>query len=166
MAIAQSLGAARIIATDVDPHRLELARHFGADDVVFSTDPGWVAEVRRVTAGEGPDVLIEMSGNADALCGGFAALRNGGTAALLGLPASAVPLDISNDIIFKGATVLGINGRMVFDTWYTVERFLLSGRLDLDALITDVLPLEKFEEAFALIASRAALKVIFEIGQP
>jgi threonine 3-dehydrogenase len=164
VAIAQSLGAARVIATDVDPHRLELARHFGADDVVLSSDPGWVAEVRGITAGEGPDVLIEMSGHPDALSGGFAALRNGGTAALLGLPKSAVPLDLSNDIIFKGATVLGINGRIVYDTWYAVERFLLSGQLDLDALVTDVLPLEKFEEAFALIANRTALKVIFEIG--
>jgi threonine 3-dehydrogenase len=60
--------------------------------------------------------------------------------------------------------VLGINGRIVYDTWYAVERFLLSGQLDLDALVTDVLPLERFEEAFALIASRTALKVIFEIG--
>ncbi|MGA9077006.1 MAG: L-threonine 3-dehydrogenase [Acidimicrobiales bacterium] len=166
IAIARSLGADRILATDVDPHRLDLARHFGADVVVLATDPGWVAEVRGATAGEGPDVLIEMSGHPAALRGGFTALRNGGTAALLGLPASAVALDIPGDIIFKGATVLGINGRLVFDTWYEVERILLSGRLDLDALITDVLPLEKFDEAFALIASRAALKVIFEIGAP
>ena len=165
-AIARSLGADRILATDVDPHRLELARHFGADEVVLATDPGWVAEVRGATAGEGPDVLIEMSGHPDALRGGFTALRNGGTAALLGLPAAAVALDIPNDIIFKGATVLGINGRLVYDTWYAVERFLLSGRLDLDALITDVLPLEKFDDAFALIASRTALKVVFEIGAP
>jgi hypothetical protein len=41
-----------------------------------------------------------------------------------------VALDLPNDIIFKGATVLGINGRRMFETWYQVENFVLSGRLE------------------------------------
>ena len=66
-----------------------------------------------------------MSGHPKAIRQGFAALRNGGTAALLGIPSEPVALDLPNDIIFKGATVLGINGRKMFETWYQVENFLL-----------------------------------------
>ena len=66
--------------------------------------------VRAHTGRQGPQVLLEMSGNAKAIRQGFKARRNGGTAALLGIPGAPVSLDLPNDIIFKGATVLGING--------------------------------------------------------
>src|SRR5579863_7169907 len=165
IAIARYLGAAHIVAADVDPHRLSKARDFGADVSVRSDETDWVDQVRHAAFGGGPEVLIEMSGHPDAVRGGFAALRKGGTAALLGLPASAVPLDLPNDVIFKAARVLGINGRLMFATWYALERFLVSGALDAESLVTHVLPLEKFEDAFSLISSHEALKVIFEIGE-
>ena len=63
------------------------------------------------------------------------------------LPAEPVALDLPNDIIFKGATVLGINGRKMFETWYQVENFLLSGRLHLDQIVTHRLPLADFDRA-------------------
>lgn len=164
VAIARYLGAARIVAADIDPGRLALAESFGADVIVRSDDPDWVDQVRDAAFGSGPEVLVEMSGNPDAVRGGFAALRKGGTAALLGLPTAAVPLDLLNDVIFKAARVLGINGRLMYATWYALERFLVSSSFDAEALVTHELPLEKFEEAFALIAGHEALKVIFAIG--
>ena len=44
--------------------------------------------------------------------------------------------------MFKGAKVLGINGRKMFATWYQMEELLLSGRLQLDEIITHEVPLE------------------------
>jgi threonine 3-dehydrogenase len=164
VAIARSLGAAHIVATDIDDRRLALAEEFGADVTVNSTSADWPDLVVDAALGPGPEVLIEMSGNPDALRGGFAALAKGGTVALLGLPASAIPLDLPNDVIFKAARVLGINGRLIFATWYALERFLTTSGFDANRLITHMLPLEKFEDAFALLAGHEALKVIFEIG--
>jgi threonine 3-dehydrogenase len=165
VAIARYLGAAHIISTDIDDRRLALAEEFGADVTVNSSDADWPAVVVEAALGSGPEVLIEMSGNPDAVRGGFAALAKGGTAALLGLPASAIPLDLPNDVIFKAARVLGIYGRLIFATWYELERFLTTSSFDANRLISHVLPLEKFEDAFALLAGHEALKVIFEIGQ-
>ncbi len=85
---------------------------------------------------------------------GFQALRNGGTAALLGIPSKPITFDLTNHVIFKGATVLGINGRKMFETWYQMEELLLSGRLELDEIITHQIPLEKFAEGFAPDAER------------
>jgi threonine 3-dehydrogenase len=152
VAIARYLGAAHVIATDIDDRRLALAEEFGADATVNSTNTHW------------PELLIEMSGHPDALRGGFGALAKGGTAALLGVPASAIPLDLPNDVIFKAARVLGIYGRLIFATWYALERFLTTSGFDANRLITHMLPLEKFEEAFSLLAGHEALKVIFEVG--
>lgn len=164
VAVARFLGAERIVVTDVEDGRLELARRFGADATVRADDAGWVDETRRLTGGEGPEVLVEMSGHPGAVTGGLAALRNGGRAALLGLPAEPVPLDLANAVIFKGATVVGVNGRQMFATWYEVERFLAAGSCDLDELITHVLPLSEYEQAFKLAGSPDALKVLLEIG--
>src|SRR5438552_10679335 len=123
--IARAAGAGMIIASDVDDRRLHLARSLGADLTLKANDPEWQTIIRAATHDQGPQVLLEMSGNATAIRQGFKALRNGGTAALLGIPSEAVELDLANDIIFKGATVLGINGRLMYETWFQMESFLL-----------------------------------------
>ena len=106
-----------------------------------------------------------MSGHPVAIQQGFKALRNGGTAALLGIPSRPVELNLPDDIIFKGATVLGINGRLMYETWYQVENFLLSGKVSLDSIITHVMPLPEFETGFKLMQAGEAIKVVLEVPQ-
>ena len=161
--IARAAGAARILVTDINPARLELARSLGADETFPADDPDWAQAARRATGNQGPEVLLEMSGHAAAIRDGFAALRNGGTAALLGLPSDRVSFDLANDIIFKGATVLGINGRLMFETWYQVENFVLSGRLKLEPIITHHLPLADFQRGLELMQAGEAIKVVLDI---
>src|SRR4051812_20149853 len=161
--IAKAAGAGTIIAVDVDRRRLELAKHLGAAITYDARDNDWPTKARAATHDQGPEVLLEMSGHPGAIRAGFAALRNGGTAALLGLPAEPVALDLPNDIIFKGATVLGINGRLMFKTWYQVENFLLSGRLNLEPIITHHLPLVEFERGLKMMQSGEAIKVVLEV---
>ncbi|MEM7622577.1 MAG: zinc-binding dehydrogenase, partial [Planctomycetota bacterium] len=105
--VARAAGAARIFCTDVNPPRLDLARQLGADEA-FDVREGstWIDDVRAATRGEGVDALLEMSGAPAAMDQGFRSLRNGGTAALLGLPARTVDFDFNANIIFKGCTVL------------------------------------------------------------
>jgi threonine 3-dehydrogenase len=161
--IARAAGAGTILVTDVSPRRLELAKSLGADAAFDSRDDAWVKTARERTHDQGPEVLLEMSGHPRAIRQGFAALRNGGTAALLGLPSEPVALDLPNDIIFKGATVLGINGRRMFETWYQVESFLLSGRLNLEPIVTHRLPLVEFERGLKLMQAGEAIKVVLEV---
>ena len=160
--VARAAGAGRIFVTDVDPKRLALAKSLGADETFAAQEP-WVEDVRRATHGQGPQVLLEMSGNAKAIRQGFAALRNGGTAALLGIPGDEVSFDLANDIIFKGATVLGINGRRMFETWYQMESFLLSGRLNLEPIVTHRLPMADFRRGFEMMQRGEAIKVVLEM---
>ncbi len=161
--VARAAGAARILVSDVNPARLELARRLGADETYAAGESDWPRAARRATGSQGPEVLLEMSGHPTAIRDGFAALRNGGTAALLGLPSDRVSFDLANDIIFKGATVLGINGRLMFETWYQVENFVLSGRLNLAPIITHHLPLSEFERGLKLMQAGEAIKVILEV---
>ena len=163
--IARAAGAGTIIVTDPYPRRLELARELGAHHTFASQDTSWPDEARRLTLDQGPQVLLEMSGNPGAIRDGFRALRNGGTAALLGLPSQPVTLDLPNDIIFKGATVLGINGRRMFETWFQMESFLLAGRLKLDPIITHRLDMADFDRGVKLMQAGEAIKVVLSVPQ-
>ena len=88
-------------------------------------------------------------------------LRNGGRASLLGIPDRPVELNLVADIIFKGATVHGIYGRRMFETWVQTTELLKAGRLNLDPLFNERLPLDKYAEAFALLESGEAGKILF-----
>jgi len=184
--VAKAAGASRIFVTDVDPRRLALPQKLGATEACnvyvppppaeptggtsqqtglqTGNTPGWITEIRKATRGDGPDVLLEMSGHPQAMNDGFVALRPGGTAALLGIPPMPFTFDLTNHIIFKGAKVFGINGRKMFETWYQMESLLLSGRLELDEIITHELPLEKFAEGFGHMRSGAGIKIVLDVG--
>ena len=163
--VARAAGASRIFCTDINPPRLELAKKLGAIEAYDARQgDGWIKDVRDQCRGEGVDVLLEMSGAEAAFDQGFHALRNGGTAALLGLPAKRVTFDFNENIIFKGCTVLGINGRKMFETWYQMEELLLGGRLELDDIITHRFPLEEYHKAFETMISGDGIKVVLEMG--
>ncbi|HMO15539.1 MAG TPA: L-threonine 3-dehydrogenase [Pirellulaceae bacterium] len=163
--VAKAAGAGKILVSDVDPHRLEVARELGADVCYLASDKDWPEQARAATDGHGPEVLLEMSGSPFAIRQGFAALADGGTAALLGIPGDEVSINFANDIIFKGAKVLGINGRRIFKTWFQMETFLLSGRLNLEPIITHVIEMENFEDGFRMMQSGEAIKVVLKIPQ-
>jgi threonine 3-dehydrogenase len=163
--MARAAGAGTIVVSDLEANRLAIAGKLGADLALRGDDPQFHEKVRAATDGQGPEVLLEMSGSARAIRQGFAALRNGGTVALLGLPSKPVELDLNNDIIFKGATVLGINGRRMYETWFQVESFLLSRRLQLDSIVTHQLPLDEYHKAFKLMQSGEAIKVVLRVPQ-
>jgi len=90
-------------------------------------------------------------------------LRNGGRAALLGIPPDDVKINLAERIIFKGLTVLGINGRKMFETWYQTEALVKSGRVDLRPIITHVVPFTAFEDAFELMRSGVAAKIVLDV---
>src|SRR5690349_24305802 len=149
--IARAAGAAAVYAVDVNPLRVKLAEELGATIAINSREQDPVQVVRAATGGEGADVMLEMSGNPRAIAQGFEMLRYGGQAALLGLPARPVELDLNNAIIFKGATVYGISGRRLWDTWNRTSRLILSGAVDPSKVITHRLDLAEFDRAFALM---------------
>ena len=160
VAVARAAGACQVIAIDIRPYRLELARRMGADRVIDSTKEDPVAAVKAATGDEGADVVLEMSGHGEGVKQAFKMLRRGGRISLLGIPSQPVALDLAEDVIFKGATVHGINGRLMYRTWYQAQALLLSGKVDLRPLVTHTFPLAKIHEGMALLKQGEAAKVI------
>lgn len=161
--VARAAGAAKVFAVDVNPQKLALAKRVGADETFSAKDPDLIDEIIGRTGGDGVDVLLEMSGSGSAINSGLAMVRNGGVAALLGIPSDDVEINLAERIIFKGLTVLGINGRRMFETWYQTQALVTSGRVDLTPIITHELPFEKYDEAFALMKSGEAAKIVLTL---
>jgi threonine 3-dehydrogenase len=162
--VARAAGAARLIAIDVNPQKLALAKALGADAVFDARESHLHEKIVELTGGHGADVLLEMSGSGAAINQGLSLVRNGGRAALLGLPSDNVSLNLAENIIFKGLTVLGINGRKMFETWYQMQALVTARRIDLSSIITDIVPLERFKEAFDLLKGGKAVKVVLNVA--
>ncbi|MGA8296812.1 MAG: S-(hydroxymethyl)mycothiol dehydrogenase [Acidimicrobiales bacterium] len=152
-AIAGALlaGATRVIAVDVDPRKLELARAFGATDTVLSTEGDPVEEIRRLTGGNGADVCIEAVGNPKVMEQAFYARDLAGTLVQVGVPTPAMRIDLPM-IEFFG------RGGQLKPSWYgdclpsrdfpMLIDLYLDGRLDLDRFVSETIPLDGVEEAF------------------
>ncbi|HET9086821.1 MAG TPA: L-threonine 3-dehydrogenase [Acidobacteriaceae bacterium] len=160
IAVARACGASKVFALEVNEHRRKLAHAMQADFVLSPATDDVAATVSDHTAGIGVDVVLEMSGHADGMRLGFQILRTGGRVSLLGIPTKPVELDFARDIIFKGATVLGINGRQMYETWYQMEALLKAGKLDLSPVITHRLPLHEFAQGMDLLKSGEASKIV------
>lgn len=160
VAVARAAGARSIYATDISPYRLRLAERMGATHALNVGEVKVVDFIRQDTEGEGVDVLLEMSGASTAIDQGFAVLRDGGEASLLGVAPGVIGFDINNHIIFKGATVRGIFGRKLWDTWFRMRGLLNSGAVDLRPLVTHSFALDQWEDAIQIMNSGASGKVV------
>ncbi|WP_456280718.1 Zn-dependent alcohol dehydrogenase [Cupriavidus sp. JZ107] len=142
-------GAGRIIAIDRLPGKLELARRFGATDVVDASAADPVDAVRTLTGG-GVHHAFEAIGLKATAEQAFAMLRRGGGATVIGMLPPGVKIEL------KGTDFLAekrIQGSMMGSNRFPIDMprlvdFYLSGRLELDALIAQRLPLERINEAF------------------
>jgi threonine 3-dehydrogenase len=160
IAVAKACGSSKVFATETNEQRRAMAKKMGADVVLNPAVEDAVKRILSETGGTGVDALLEMSGNPTAIQQGFQALRAGGRASLLGIPTENVPLDLVNDVIFKGATVQGIYGRRMYETWVQMTALLKAGRLNLEPLFGERAPLDKFETAFALLQRGLAGKIL------
>jgi threonine 3-dehydrogenase len=160
IAVAKACGSSTVFATETNEHRRAMAEEMGADHVLNPACEDPVKKILDATGGTGVDVLLEMSGQPAAIQQGFKALRAGGRASLLGIPTENVPLDLVEDVIFKGATVQGIYGRRMYGTWVQMTALLKAGRVNLEPLFGERMVLDNFEAAFAKLHSGMAGKIL------
>jgi threonine 3-dehydrogenase len=160
IAVARAVGAAQVFAIEVNEHRRRIAQEMKADLVLDPSSQDVHAEILSRTGGLGADVVLEMAGHPKAIRSAFDIVRRGGRISLLGLTSKPISLNFSEDIIFKGITVQGINGRRMYQTWYQMTALLKAGKLDLHAVITDRISMKDFSGAMERLKSGEASKIL------
>src|SRR5574344_924487 len=159
VAIAKYAGARRVIVTDLNDYRLELARKMGADAAINTGRENLQEAMRAQGLVEGFDVGFEMSGSGAALNQMISVMRNGGKISLLGLGNANISLNM-NDVIGKGLTLQGIYGRKM-DNWHQMS-YMVQGGLDISPIITHRFHYTEFEKGFEAMNSGKSGKVILD----
>ena len=150
---------ARVIAVEIVPERLALARQLGAEAVIDarSTDP--VAAIRELTRGEWADATLDCSGNPDARAAMVRSTRTWGRACFVG-EGGPLTLDVSRDILRRQLT---LHGSWTFSTVGQAEcaRFVVDRRVSLARLLTHRFGLAQAADGYRLFDSQTTGKGVF-----
>lgn len=156
--LASAMGA-RVIAVDLLPERCELAREFGATDIVNPAEGDVVEAIMDLTHGEGAHKTLDCTSSPDARLAAVRATRKWGTACMVGV-GGGLSLDVAQDLIFRQVGVIGswtfsISGQA------DCARFVGDRNLPVERLFTDRWQLEQADEAYRHFDSQAAGKGVF-----
>ena len=159
-AVCKFVGARRVVITDINDSRLELAKKLGIQYCVNTAKESLDDMKRELLIKEGFDVGLEMSGSSLALNTMIDHMTHGGRIALLGLLKADTQIDW-NKGIFNGLILKGIYGREMHETWYKMSA-MLQGGLDISRIITHRLDIRDFEKGFEAMNSGKSGKVILD----
>jgi S-(hydroxymethyl)mycothiol dehydrogenase len=160
---ARLAGAAKVIAVDLDPRKLEIAKQFGATDTVNASDGDPVEAIRALTDGNGADVCIEAVGRPEVMQQAFYARDLAGTLVQVGVPDPSMRIELPM-IEFFG------RGGALKPSWYgdclpsrdfpMLIDLYRQGRLPLDDFVSETIALDAVEEAFAKMERGEVLRSV------
>jgi S-(hydroxymethyl)glutathione dehydrogenase/alcohol dehydrogenase len=159
-------GASRIIAVDVVPYKLELARVFGATDTLDARSGDPVAGVKELTGGAGAEFAFEAIGSPATARQVFDMLRPGGTAVVVGLMPTGSEISLPGPAFLSEKKLIGCmyGGARFREHMPKLIDLFLQGRLDLTGLVTQRLPLAQVNRAFQLMRDGQVARSVLEIS--
>lgn len=144
-------GAEKIIAIDLNPHKLELAAQFGATHQVNPKDGDPVSQVQALTDGLGVDYAFEVIGRADTAVQAYNSIRPGGTAVVVGVARPDDMMTIPAVSLLQEKTLKGSiygSARPSVDMPRLLDLYM-NKKLKLDELVSRRIKLEQINDAFA-----------------
>ncbi|MBX3002290.1 MAG: alcohol dehydrogenase catalytic domain-containing protein [Caldilineaceae bacterium] len=142
---ARVAGAGEVFMVEPLASRRQLAMDFGASTAIDPTREDVVETLRRLTRGVGPDLVVEASGNANAVASAIAAARKGGRIVLVGLPVKPTSLNFF-EVVAAEKEIVGSLSHVYDEDYATAIRWLGDGRVVVDPLISVRLPLDRLLE--------------------
>lgn len=159
---ALAAGATRVVAIDLLPEKLALARDLGATDAFLASDADCIAQVKEATGG-GVDICLEMAGSVPALDLAYRITRRGGTTVTAGLahPSKSVAIQqvslVAEERTLKGSYIGSCIPTRDIPRFVSLFR---AGKLPVDRLLSETLPLERINEAFDRLAAGKTIRQV------
>ncbi|NJD02153.1 MAG: zinc-binding dehydrogenase [Ruminiclostridium sp.] len=147
-----------VAGTGDDGLRLELAKKIGADIIMNVMNEDIEALINKETNGKGVDIVVECSGASTAIANGLKLVKKKGSYIQVGITGRDINVNFDT-ILYKQLQVFGSLGHSL-KTWERVMQILEQRKIDLNILITDILPLRSWKEAFGLCESKKGAKVL------
>ncbi|MFG1185069.1 zinc-dependent alcohol dehydrogenase family protein [Xanthobacter aminoxidans] len=161
---ALAAGAARVVAVDLSPEKLQLAKDLGATGVVDARAPDAIEQVRALT-GAGADFVFEFAGSARALENAYKMTKRGGTTVTAGLPPpdAVLPVNIVS-LVAEERTVKGSyigTCVPVRDVPRYIELYK-AGRLPVDRLMSGRIPLQDINAGFDRLHDGSVVRLVVD----
>ena len=159
---AKRLGAERIIALSRNPKRQELARTFGASDLIAERGEAAVEAVRELTGGIGVDAALECVGTGQSLQTAMAVARAGSVVGVVGAPHS-IDFPVMDTVVFRN---IGLRGGVAPARAYIPQLLpdVLEGRIDPGRVFDLETNLDGVAEAYAAMDQRRAIKSLIRVS--
>ncbi|MBX9765037.1 alcohol dehydrogenase catalytic domain-containing protein [Patescibacteria group bacterium] len=132
--LAKNFGAAKVIAVDVNPGNLRIAKELGAHETIqiekkqktneWDSDPEVISRIMELTYGKGVDVSMEMAGPFSSVNNCIDATRRGGHVIFFGIKDGDLVIPKFSRVVVRGLTIHNIIGRQIFRTWQIAQRVL------------------------------------------
>jgi len=161
MCKALGAGPVLVIGLEADSQRLKVAEKLGADHVLISGKEEITQKVMELAEGVGAAVAFEVSGSPTAASLGLQMLRKAGELVLVGIYPEAIPIDATHQVVRQMKSIKGSYGGASLD-WDRVLNLMATKRINLQPLISAILPLERAQEGFEAIRRKEALKVLLK----
>ena len=163
-AVARAAGASDVYMTEPLAYRRQFALDYVAAAALNPEDCDIEEEIMRLTGGRGVDVAFEAAGAPETPQQAAAVTRIGGKVIIAGIPAGDVMTFSPDTVRRKGLTI-----KMVRRSKHTYERafrLVQTGQVDVKALATHLLPLERIDEAFQMVAGYqdGVLRAVIEVS--
>jgi S-(hydroxymethyl)mycothiol dehydrogenase len=159
---ARLAGAARIVAVDVVPEKLELALELGATDAVDASGGNAVAQVRALT--DGVDHAFSAITPASGLADAVKMCAYGGTATLVGVPPAGRTLEVDVELdLFHPKVAIGVThggDTIPKQDFPFLAQAALDGKLDLDRFVTRTIALEQVPEALDELHASKGIRTV------
>ena len=148
---ARAAGCARVFVSDVDETRLKLAKQVGADETLHCSGAELVAEVMRLTGGNGVDIALEAVGRNETVAGAIDCTRKGGKVTLVGNVSPEVTLPLQKVVVKQ----LRLQGSCASSGEYPEAiELIANGKIQVKPLITAVASLEEGPSWFERLHAR------------
>lgn len=157
--LARQRGSIMLIAVDINPHRLELAKKLGATHVIDASSVDPVKAVKELTSGRGVDVAIESAGAVEAWQTAINSVRKGGRVLWFGglKPGTMINLD-TKWIHYGELTLYGVFHATPIDVQHAFD-LIVSGVVDTKALISGERSMEELEEVLQMMIRGDCIKM-------
>jgi S-(hydroxymethyl)glutathione dehydrogenase/alcohol dehydrogenase len=152
--VARALGADRVIAIDLAPDKLEVARSMGATDVVDASETDAVARVGELTDGHGADVVFEAIGHPATFRQATEMVGDGGRCVMVGIAPVGRTAEVEiTRLVRRKIQILGSFGGRPREDLAALTALVTEGKLSFDKAITRRFSLDEAGEAYELLAN-------------
>ena len=159
--VVKAHGAKVIVSgTNADVARFKKAEEYGADFIINVQQNNLLEEIQKITGEKGVDIVFECSGAPAATRTGIEAVKKYGQFVQVGLAGAPFEFDFAR-ICYKEIKVTGSLGS-IWSSWDYAIRMVENKQVKLKDLVSDIFPLEKWEEAFKKFENKEGLKILIQ----